>query len=38
VWVLRALGTDSEQHVRRRGEAWIQAIERLDLRELTATD
>jgi hypothetical protein len=34
VWIFRALGTDSDHHVRRRGEAWIDAVARLDLDEL----
>jgi hypothetical protein len=35
VWIFRALGTDSEQHRRRRGEAWIDAVARLDLASFT---
>jgi hypothetical protein len=34
IWIFRALGSDSEHHVRRRGEGWIGAIERLDLEGL----
>ena len=34
VWIFRAIGTDSENHVRKRGQAWILAIERLDLATL----
>jgi hypothetical protein len=34
VWIFRAIGTDSENHVRKRGQAWILAIERLDLAAL----
>ena len=31
IWIFRAIGTDSESHVYKRGQAWIAAIERLDL-------
>ena len=34
VWILRAIGSDSESHVFKRGQAWIAAIDRLDLTDL----
>jgi hypothetical protein len=30
-WIFRAIGTDSESHVFKRGQAWIAALDRLDL-------
>jgi hypothetical protein len=30
-WIFRAVGTDTDSNVRKRGEAWIAAIDRLDL-------
>lgn len=34
IWIFRAIGTDSDNHVYKRGQAWIAAIERLDLATL----
>ncbi len=34
VWIFRAIGTDSESHVFKRGQAWIAALDRLDLADL----
>jgi hypothetical protein len=34
VWILRAIGTDSEAHVFKRGQSWIAALDRLDLADL----
>ena len=36
VWIFRAVGTDSESHVFKRGQAWIAALDRLDLADLAA--
>ena len=38
VWILRAIGTDSESHVFKRGQAWIAALDRLDLADLARRD
>lgn len=38
VWVFRAIGTDSESHVFKRGQAWIAALDRLDLADLARRD
>jgi hypothetical protein len=38
VWILRAIGTDSESHVFKRGQSWIAALDRLDLAALTRDD
>jgi len=38
VWILRAIGTDSEAHVFKRGQAWIAALDRLDLAALARDD
>jgi hypothetical protein len=34
VWIFRAIGTDSESHVFKRGQAWVAALDRLDLAAL----
>ena len=34
VWIFRAIGTDSESHVFKRGQAWVAALDRLDLADL----
>jgi len=38
VWILRAIGTDSEAHVFKRGQSWVAALDRLDLAALARDD
>jgi hypothetical protein len=38
IWILRAIGTDSEAHVFKRSQAWVAALDRLDLADLARDD